>query len=205
MAESCSASGWCGAARACHALLRRHAHVLRLDDALAPGELAMLTSLSADAASAVQSLYVSSQRPAVVDPDVLGPDDFRVPGRPHRARGPALRRMAAPARVGRRLPAVARGKTKVTGFRRGKPDLDLILASMYQPLAYPRGHTDPAGRRAPGGRFRNALDPSCRGCRRRGDDAASCGRPGARRRRVRSADGHLACGHRVRGRSAHAC
>ena len=35
--------------------------------------------------SAVNTLYVQSQRPPVIDPDVIGPDDFRSRSRPRPA------------------------------------------------------------------------------------------------------------------------
>ena len=52
---------------------------------LAPADLAQLlrpaqgNAAAASYVSAVNALYVASQRQPVIDPDVIGPDDFRVP------------------------------------------------------------------------------------------------------------------------------
>ena len=61
------------------------AQVLTSTGVLAPADLAQLlqaaqgNAAAASYVSAVNALYVASQRPPVIDPDVIGPDDFRVP------------------------------------------------------------------------------------------------------------------------------
>ncbi len=62
------------------------AQILSCTGVMTPADLAELIALPAPAdpagpayVSAVNALYVLSQRPPVIDPDVIGPDDFRSP------------------------------------------------------------------------------------------------------------------------------
>jgi hypothetical protein len=57
------------------------AALLAFTGEMAPVDLALLLSLSADPAytSAVKTLSIQSQRLPIVDPDIIGPDDFRNP------------------------------------------------------------------------------------------------------------------------------
>jgi hypothetical protein len=122
------------------------AHVLIFTGVMAPADLVLLIALSPDTQyrSAVKTLYVQSQRQPVIDPDVIGPDDFRVPVPKAKPSDPDqpydiwLRRRAW---VDTRLRDLAL-KTKVV---KGKkvPDIECMFALMYLPLTYGTTTTPP--------------------------------------------------------------
>lgn len=61
--------------------IRHTAGIMSFNGPMRPEELATLRGLSTNPAyrSAVSALYRGSQRPPVIDPDVIGPEDFRQP------------------------------------------------------------------------------------------------------------------------------
>ncbi len=115
------------------------AKILTFTGVMGPSDYGTLTSLSQDGGylAAIQALYVQSQRPPVIDPDVIGPDDFRVPVPKLQAADPDqpfdvwLRRRVW---VDTQLGALA-GMTKPLNGAM-VPDLKAMLDSMYIGVTY---------------------------------------------------------------------
>jgi hypothetical protein len=98
-----------------------------------------VSSTNADYPTAVNRLYVESQRPPVIDPDLIGPDDFRVPV----AKTNATDRDAAfdlwlerRKFVDKQLSALA-AITITDPVRKVKtPDVATLFKEMYKPVDY---------------------------------------------------------------------
>jgi hypothetical protein len=110
------------------------AKVIVFTGVMAPADYATLTALSTvgEYLTAIQGLYVQSQRPSVIDPDVIGPDDFRAPVPKVNA--------AFDVWLGRRswVDAQLKGLATITTVLNGVtvPDLKTMLGSMYTGVTY---------------------------------------------------------------------
>jgi hypothetical protein len=110
--------------------------VLVFDGVMSESDKTQLLGLSADKAyqTSVLALFVDSQRPPLIDPDIIGPDDFRVPvaktSGADRAFDLWLRRRSW---VDARLHALELLTKSGPGM---VPDFSAMLASMYGPVGY---------------------------------------------------------------------
>ena len=132
------------------------AKLLTCTGVLAPADLGQLLQAAegiADTAayvSAANALYVASQRPPVIDPDVIGPDDFREPDPGGGANTPFGLWMTRRAWVDAQLKAIGAITEAAPGGGQ-RPSFTGMLGWMYNDLTYgaitvkPWAATTPSG------------------------------------------------------------
>src|SRR5262249_49148600 len=115
--------------------------LLRFAGVMRPGDHDKLLTLSADQKfqATIDRLFVESQGPPVIDPDIIGPDDFRTPveNSPDRTFNIWLERRKFVAKQLNTFTSDPRYTEKVNGV--DTPNVSALFSAMYEPVDDDRG------------------------------------------------------------------